>query len=178
MSDLFLTSTHLPAHLVAAFAKRASRLALSAPPNAILAVVPFVGNLLMRHRSLIKMLLGESGDKGDGDDDVMERDPYNPDEPDPAKSGASDSYLWELQALERHVLPQVSQCAKNLSRRLNTQPDREFDLGEVLELEMNDLMEQETKKKPFVNVPLNFKRPVNDVCFPDGDLTSKYFKME
>lgn len=46
----FLPS-HLPAYLVAAFAKRLSRLALTAPPEALLMVLPFICNLLRRHPS-------------------------------------------------------------------------------------------------------------------------------
>ena len=40
---------HLPAYLVAAFAKRLARLALTAPPEALLMVLPFICNLLRRH---------------------------------------------------------------------------------------------------------------------------------
>ncbi len=86
MSDLFLTSTHLPEHLVAAFAKRAARMALSAPANAVLAVLPFVGNLLVRHPGLLRMLHGsEEGAKEE------QEDPYLPDEADPAKCKAAES---------------------------------------------------------------------------------------
>lgn len=49
--DLFLSSTHLPAYLVAAFAKKLSTLALSAPPQGAILAVVFIGNLLKRHRS-------------------------------------------------------------------------------------------------------------------------------
>uniref|UniRef100_A0A8C0KC15 Nucleolar complex associated 4 homolog n=1 Tax=Canis lupus dingo TaxID=286419 RepID=A0A8C0KC15_CANLU len=59
LADLFLSSSHLPAYLVAAFAKRLSRLALTAPPEALLMVLPFICNLLRRHpacRVLVSML--------------------------------------------------------------------------------------------------------------------------
>ncbi|XP_033110942.1 nucleolar complex protein 4 homolog B-like [Anneissia japonica] len=46
LADLFLSSSHLPAYLVAAFAKKLSRLALTAPPPAVMLVVPFVCNLI------------------------------------------------------------------------------------------------------------------------------------
>lgn len=49
LADLFLMSTHLPAYLVAAFIKRLSRLALSAPPHGVALIVTFVSNLLKRH---------------------------------------------------------------------------------------------------------------------------------
>lgn len=49
LADLFLTSTHLPAYLVAAFIKRLSRLAIRAPPFGVALCVTFVGNLIQRH---------------------------------------------------------------------------------------------------------------------------------
>ena len=52
LADLFLMSTHLPAYLVAAFVKRLSRLALSAPLSGAMLVVPFVCNLIKRHPSV------------------------------------------------------------------------------------------------------------------------------
>ncbi|XP_040323246.1 nucleolar complex protein 4 homolog [Herpailurus yagouaroundi] len=61
LADLFLSSSHLPAYLVAAFAKRLSRLALTAPPEALLMVLPFICNLLRRHpacRVLVHRPLG------------------------------------------------------------------------------------------------------------------------
>ena len=52
LADLFLMSTHLPAYLVAAFVKRLSRLALSAPPSGAMLAIPFVCNLIKRHPSV------------------------------------------------------------------------------------------------------------------------------
>lgn len=53
VGDLFSHTScppsHLPAYLVAAFAKRLARLALTAPPEALLMVLPFICNLLRRH---------------------------------------------------------------------------------------------------------------------------------
>ena len=51
LADLFLSSTHLPAYLVAAFAKRLARLALTAPPSGAMLAIPFVCNLIRRHPS-------------------------------------------------------------------------------------------------------------------------------
>lgn len=48
LSDLFLSSSHLPETLVAAFAKRLSRLALVAPSEDIATICMFVGNLILR----------------------------------------------------------------------------------------------------------------------------------
>lgn len=48
LSDLFLSSTHLPENLVAAFAKRLARLALIAPSEDVIVICMFIGNLILR----------------------------------------------------------------------------------------------------------------------------------
>lgn len=48
LSDMFLSSTHLPETLVAAFAKRLARLALVAPSEDIIIICRFIGNLILR----------------------------------------------------------------------------------------------------------------------------------
>lgn len=54
--DTFLSSSHLPAALIASFAKRLSRAALRAPPAAAVSIVPFVWNLCKRHKGCMEML--------------------------------------------------------------------------------------------------------------------------
>jgi len=49
--DLFLSSTHLPAYLVAAFIKKFSRMLLFTPAPDLLMVLTLVKNLLIRHPS-------------------------------------------------------------------------------------------------------------------------------
>ncbi|KAG8455970.1 hypothetical protein GDO86_001964 [Hymenochirus boettgeri] len=49
LTNLFLSSTHLPVYLVAAFAKRLARLSLTAPPQVLLIIIPFICNLIRRH---------------------------------------------------------------------------------------------------------------------------------
>lgn len=48
LSDLFLSSTHLPETLVAAFTKRLARLALIAPSEDVIIICMFIGNLILR----------------------------------------------------------------------------------------------------------------------------------
>lgn len=48
LADLFLSSSHLPESLVAAFAKRLARLALIAPAEDIRIICMLVGNLILR----------------------------------------------------------------------------------------------------------------------------------
>lgn len=110
--------SHLPAYLVAAFAKRLARLALTAPPEALLMVLPFICNLLRRHpacRVLVHRPRGPGECSGLGPTGgwcgaggrgaqvwvclalELDADPYDPDEEDPAQSRALESSLWELQ---------------------------------------------------------------------------------
>lgn len=51
--------SHLPEGLVAAFAKRVSRLALVAAPEDALALLQLLANLLLRHPALKRMLCCE-----------------------------------------------------------------------------------------------------------------------
>jgi len=162
MSDLFLTSSHLPEYLVASFVKRTARLALFAPAPAILALLPFIGNLLFRHKGLSRMLKLTS---------EREEDPYLPEEKDPAKSGAANSCLWELSTLSQHASPQVSKAARDLAAKM---PEEEKDLGNYLELNYGDMMKIEAKKKVFSNVQLTFEMP-NELAFSKDDVTSQYF---
>jgi U3 small nucleolar RNA-associated protein 19 len=98
-------STHLPEYLVAAFVKRLSRLCLVGPANALLMVLPFIGNLLLRHKGLAGMISKTCSEADD---------PFDFAEPDPAKCKAVDSGLWEIRSLQSHVLPQVSQSGNEI----------------------------------------------------------------
>jgi U3 small nucleolar RNA-associated protein 19 len=85
----------LPATLLASFVKRLSRLALHAPPAALVAVVPFTYNLLKRHPALMVLIHRPPPEDG--------ADPFDTAEYDPHKTGALGSSLWELRgACARH----------------------------------------------------------------------------
>ena len=91
--DIFMSSSHLPANLVASFIKRLSRLALSASPAAIVTVVPFVYNLLKRHPSC--MVLVHRSTEGDDYD----------------WSKGSRSRLWNaFHAFRRNIASRGSDC--------------------------------------------------------------------
>ena len=51
-----MISSHLPATLLASFIKRLARLSLSAPPAAIIMLIPFTYNILKRHPALMVMI--------------------------------------------------------------------------------------------------------------------------
>lgn len=111
MLDLFLTSTHLPAAIPAAFCKRLARLSLFAPPGAIVAVVPFIYNQLKRHPNCM-VLIHRATESGMS----LAVDPYNFEERDPLKCNALESSLWELGTLSHHYHPNVAAIARIMSQ--------------------------------------------------------------
>lgn len=129
LTDLFLSSTHLPENLVGAFVKRVARLALGAPPQDIIIALYFITNLMMRHKGLKRFL-------NDPTAVSLLNDPFIMEEGDPRKSRALESSLWEVEALSQHVLPNVSGVAKNI---LKANQRTEFDLSQVLELTESDV---------------------------------------
>jgi len=88
-SMLVIDARYLPATLVASFLKRLSRLSLTAPPHGIVAIIPMTYNLLKRHPTCMQMIHRPNALPG-------RPDPFNPFEPDPLKTGALESSLWEL----------------------------------------------------------------------------------
>jgi U3 small nucleolar RNA-associated protein 19 len=95
LTDSFLSSTHLPATLVASFIKRLSRLSLTAPPHGVVAIIPMTYNLLKRHPICMQMIHRPDVLPGRGD-------PFDADERDPLKTGALESSLWELAVRPPH----------------------------------------------------------------------------
>lgn len=166
LADIFLGSTHLPEQLVAAFVKRLSRISLTAPSTTIPMVIRFIHNLIFRHPGLLKMI-------DSPDTDTME-DPFDNGEEDPVKTKAIDSSLWEIDSLKSHVLPQVRTAAKDfLEKGLREQ---EMDVSALLETSWSEMMELETKKKVFPNVPINWEIP-NGLLMAKDDILSEIFQM-
>ena len=112
--NIFLASTHLPAALVASFIKRLSRLTILAPPSGIVVVVPWIYNLLENHPSCTFMI--HRTGKMD-QDEAGWGDPFRVDEPDPMKSNALESSVWEIHMLQSHYHPNVAAIAKIISEQ-------------------------------------------------------------
>ncbi|CAH0563564.1 unnamed protein product [Brassicogethes aeneus] len=148
LSDLFLSSTHLPETLVAAFAKRLARLALVAPSEDVIIICHFVGNLILRHPGL-KCLLNNANSG------MSNEDPYIMEERDPLKSNAISSSLWELQTLQQHCQPSVATAARFINAPL---PSVEWDLGQILDNTGDDIFDKEVKKFSKLIV-LQFEKP-------------------
>lgn len=170
LSDLFLSSTHLPETLVAAFAKRLARLALIAPPLDATIICMFVGNLILRHPGL-KTLIHSSNSTH------STADPYIMDESDPVKSNAINSSLWEIKSLQQHVLPSVAEAAAFINKPL---PKVEFDMHKYLDmLGGDDVFDREIKRNRRL-VALAIEKPMGGAApLPSGcanaDLLGQYF---
>jgi U3 small nucleolar RNA-associated protein 19 len=119
LMDTFLASTHLPAVLVASFIKRLSRLTLNAPPAGVVAVVPWIYNLLKKHPSCTFMIHREV--RGTEAKEILEQegmdDPFLVDEEDPMETNAIESSLWEIVMLQSHYHPNVATLAKIISEQ-------------------------------------------------------------
>ncbi|KAI0532642.1 CBF-domain-containing protein [Xylaria digitata] len=138
--DTALSSTHLPAALVASFIKRLSRLALHAPPAVIVYIVPYCYNLFKRHPFTTFMMHRVT--KGDKEDGVVE-DPFIPDEEDPMTTHAIDSCVWELVQLQDHYHPSVASIAKIISEQFTKQS---YNLEDFLDHSYASLLEAELSK--------------------------------
>ena len=117
--DTFMSSTHLPAALVASFIKRLSRLALHGPPAGIVVVVPWVYNMLKKHRTCTFVIHREVRDptaSRELEDQGMD-DPFDMQEEDPMATGALESSLWEIETLQSHYHPNVATLAKIISEQ-------------------------------------------------------------
>lgn len=106
LMEACLKTPLLPAAVIAAFIKRFARLALACPSTGCLVAMSFIYNLLRRHPTCLCLLHRTQPASAD----YSAADPYDVNEEDPAKSHALDSSLWELEALRRHCVPDVSAC--------------------------------------------------------------------
>ena len=104
--DLFLSSSHLPLYLVAAFVKRFARVMLFAPPSSILWTLAFIYEQLKRYPELRKMTIGAK----------MEGDTFDMNQIDDLElTNALGSSLWEIETLlNNHYNPKVSYLTKRL----------------------------------------------------------------
>ncbi|KAM8871987.1 nucleolar complex protein 4 homolog [Synchiropus picturatus] len=165
LANIFMSSSHLPVYLVAAFAKRLSRLALTAPPAALLMVLAFICNLIRRHPSSRVLI-----HKPCTDDEPLE-DPYVMEEEDPAECHALESSLWELKTLQKHYHPDVAKAAMMINTAL---PVQEADISELLEMTTFELMEKDLSQPETKSVPLEFE-PATHLMKVDKDVMARHF---
>ncbi|XP_056302187.1 nucleolar complex protein 4 homolog isoform X2 [Danio aesculapii] len=167
LANIFLSSTHLPVYLVAAFVKRLARLSLTAPPTALLILLPFICNLIRRHPSCRVLIHRPSAADEPCDD------PYVMEEEDPAQCHALESSLWEIKTLQNHYHPDVSKAAMMINEPL---PAQEEDISELLELSTFELMERELKGEKKT-VPLEFDM-ATDLLKSSREVLGVHFTLE
>ena len=153
--NTFLASTHLPATLVASFIKRLSRLALNAPPAAIVAIVPFIYNLFKNHPTCTFMLHRVIRDKefqAELEAEGMD-DPFDPEESDPDQTGAIESSLWEIESLQSHYHPNVASIARIISEQFTK---HSYNLEDFLDYTYQGMLQAElgTGEKPLKKIPV------------------------
>ncbi|XP_043476919.1 nucleolar complex protein 4 homolog [Leptopilina heterotoma] len=172
LSDLFLSSTHLPEALVAGFAKRLSRLTLVAPPEDILIILPFIGNLLVRHPGLKRLI--DYLPKGEEFTEVRAGlcDPFLMDEREPILSNAIISSLWEIKALQCHMLPNIATAARFIREPI---PSVEYDIASALERTGGHIFDREIKNK-VKDIMLAFERP-NSLALPKNERLLQFWHL-
>ncbi|KAJ5355055.1 uncharacterized protein N7496_012267 [Penicillium cataractarum] len=153
--NTFLASTHLPATLVASFIKRLSRLALNAPPSAIVVIVPFMYNLFKSHPTCTFVMHREIRDKkfaAEIEAEGME-DPFDPKETDPTRTNAIESSIWEIETLQSHYHPNVAAIARIISEQFTKQA---YNLEDFLDHTYQGMVQGElgTGEKPLRKVPV------------------------
>ncbi|KAI6711649.1 nucleolar complex protein 4 [Diplocarpon mali] len=151
--ETFLGSTHLPAVLVASFIKRISRLALNAPPAAVVTIIPWLYNVLKKHPICTFMI--HRATRTDKARETLESegmdDPFLMDEGDPMETQAIDSSLWEIVMLQSHYHPNVATLAKIISEQFTKQS---YNMEDFLDHSYGSMLDaeyvKEIKKTPVV----------------------------
>ena len=129
----FMGSIGLSAGVVAAFAKKACRLALHAPTPAVFFLTSLVKLLLIKHPQVMPLIHRELADLqaaaeeegSDGGDAAEEpagiwagKDPFSMHAQAPEDSHALDSSCWELRGLLNHSNPTISATTKEMTEEL------------------------------------------------------------
>ena len=143
--DVFLRSTHLPAYMAAAFAKRLARLTLAAPPHGAMLAIGLVHNLLRRHPGCLVLIHREAPVAAVA---AAGGDPFLEHEAEPSLCRAIDSSLWELDALRSHYSPAVSRFVAVLERELgNRKKTAEIDLSLLTGASYASMFEEENERR-------------------------------
>ncbi|KEF58399.1 uncharacterized protein A1O9_06325 [Exophiala aquamarina CBS 119918] len=165
--DVFLSPiNHLPAATIASFIKRLSRLCLFAPPAAIVAIIPFIYNLIKTHPTTSFMIHRHPYPPYTKFKHNLGNDPYDPTEPDPQLTHAIDSSLWELETVQSHYHPTVASIARIISEQFTKQ---QYNLEDFLDHGYATLLESELKKKDKKPPVVEYKIPKKIFSADDSD---------
>jgi U3 small nucleolar RNA-associated protein 19 len=165
--DIFLSPTnHLPAATIASFIKRLSRLCLFAPPSAIVAIIPFIYNLLKQHPTTTFMIHRHPYPPYTKFKHNLGNDPFDPNEANPQLTNAIDSSLWELETCQSHYHPTVASIARIISEQFTKQ---QYNLEDFLDHGYATLLESEFKKKEKKPPVVEYKIPKKIFSAADED---------
>lgn len=173
MFERFMTSSHLPAAMVASFVKRLSRLSLQAPPGAIVVIIPWTYNMLKQHPPCTFMLhrtyhpahaiyAAHQNYEDEGMDD-----PFDMAQRDPMLTGAIDSSLWELETLQSHYHPNVATLAKIMGEQFTK---KDYQLEDFLDHSYQTLVDAELGKEMKKTPVVEWEIPKRIVTTDDGAL--------
>lgn len=151
--DLFMSSTHLPASIVASFIKRLARLCLTAPPSGIVCVIPFIYNLIRKYGHSTCMLLIHSTTTPE--EDAEYEDPFDANEADPSKTEALASSIWELEAMLNHYHPNVSALVKIFNQHFTK---HSYNMEDFLDWSYTKLIDAEMKKRFKGDLGVEFEK--------------------
>jgi U3 small nucleolar RNA-associated protein 19 len=152
----FLDSTRLPATLVASFIKRLSRHALFGPPAGIVAIIPFIYNLLKAHPTCTFMIHRNPYPPYTKSTENLGADPFDMKQTDPQLTGAIDSSLWELETLQSHYHPNVASLARVISEQFTKQ---QYNIEDFLDHGYGNMMDSELAKEPKKEPVVEWKIP-------------------
>lgn len=111
-----------------------------------------------------------------GEDDVTPEageDVYDDAQPDPLKSHAMQSSLWELKALHNHYIPAVCTAAKLVFAE--NAPKSDIPIDDDLELNYASLFEKELTWRKRQAMPMAFHKP--DALFTPNELLATNFNL-
>ncbi|XP_078448441.1 CCAAT-binding factor isoform X2 [Wolffia australiana] len=193
--DTSLKSSHLPAYVAAAFAKKLSRLTLSTPPSGSLVIIAIIHNLLRRHPS-INFLVHQNCSDGDStnvadepthDDSKVDSGPrqsgmelgkdlFNFEELDLVKSNAMRSSLWEVETMRDHYCPAVSRFVASLEADLTMRAKTsEVAVADFSSGSYSSIFRDEIKRR-IKQVPVAFYKSTPTGLFLDSDFPGWSFE--
>ncbi|CCD23613.1 ribosome biosynthesis protein NOC4 NDAI_0B05800 [Naumovozyma dairenensis CBS 421] len=173
LMDIFLSSSHLSAHLIASFIKKLSRFTLNASPSAIVSVIPFVYNLIRKHPTCMIMLHNPQflSDPFQTEEEILNlknlktnyKDPFDITEINPELTHALDSSLWELATLMNHYHANVATLAKIFAQPFKKMS---YNMEDFLDWGYDSLLNAESSRKLKVLPVLEFEK--FDTLFNDN----------
>ncbi|MED6209343.1 hypothetical protein PIB30_053703 [Stylosanthes scabra] len=191
--DSCLKSPLLPAYLAASFAKKMSRLLLSVPPSGALVITALIHNILRRHPSINCLVHREDEVEGKDDKATDEAtaansdnakvsasqksgiDHFNYGEPNPKKSNAMRSSLWEIDTILQHYCPPVSRFGLSLENDLTVRAKTsEVNVGDFSSGSYATIIGAEMSRR-VKQVPLAFHKSTPSTLFSDADFAGWTF---